>query len=209
MRLGAPRAGAARRSARVRGGAARRDGADRLLRRALDGGDLYDRRAGHAGPGAGAAVRLSHPDAFAALIDRLVAGLGRLSLRARSRPAPMRCRSSTAGRACSPTDEFDRWCIAPIAAIVARPRSAIPDAPHHRLSARRRAQLCELCRRRRGGRRASALDWTVAAALAARALHPDGCRCRAISIRCVLVAGGAALDDGIDAYPDGARRRAA
>ena len=33
--------------------------ADRLLRRAMDGRELHDRRARHAGPGAGAPVRLS------------------------------------------------------------------------------------------------------------------------------------------------------
>ena len=42
--------------------AARRRRADRLLRRALDGGELHDRRARHARPGAGAALRLSPAD---------------------------------------------------------------------------------------------------------------------------------------------------
>ena len=44
---------------RVKGDAAEGNSADRLLRRAMDRGELHDRRPRHAGPGAGAALRLS------------------------------------------------------------------------------------------------------------------------------------------------------
>ena len=180
-----------------------RDDADRLLRRALDGGDLHDRRARHAGPGAGAAVCLSPSGGDGAAAGDLCRAVGGLS---------------------DPADRGRRRCGADLRFLVGRARRGELSRPaassrwprssagagrasgraDHRLS--RRAPAC----RYDGYRAADRRD--------ARSGSTGRCRCRRRSALQAqgavqgnldplrLVAGGEALDDGVDAILRRARR---
>ena len=130
----------------VKAALARRRGAARLLRRAVDGRDLHDRRPRHAGPGAGAAVRLSRSDSLRAADRHAGRRLGRAISCASSRPASMRCRSSTPGPACSRPSEFRALVRSRRRKrIVEGVRRADPGRQDHRLSARRRRVAAALC----------------------------------------------------------------
>ena len=108
---------------------AARNRADRLLRRALDGGELHDRRARHAGSGAGAAVRLSPSRiVFGTLIDRLAdASADYLARQVEAGAEAVQVFDSWSG--VLPTAEFERWCVAPLRRLVARLHAQKPGVP--------------------------------------------------------------------------------
>ena len=69
-----------------------------------------------------------HPDLFAALIDRLVeSSAAYLERQLRAGAEAVQIFDSWAG--VLPPAEFERWCVAPIARIVAKLRAALPAAP--------------------------------------------------------------------------------
>jgi uroporphyrinogen decarboxylase len=69
-----------------------------------------------------------HPDLFAALIDRLVDASAEYLIRQAAAGAEaVQIFDSWAG--VLPPAEFDRWCVAPMAALAAKVRAKAPDAP--------------------------------------------------------------------------------
>jgi uroporphyrinogen decarboxylase len=69
-----------------------------------------------------------HPDLFAALIDRLADASAEYLVRQLAAGAEaVQIFDSWAG--VLPPAEFDRWCVAPIAALAAKVRAKAPDAP--------------------------------------------------------------------------------
>jgi uroporphyrinogen decarboxylase len=69
-----------------------------------------------------------HPDLFAALIDRLVDASAEYLIRQLAAGAEaVQIFDSWAG--VLPPAEFDRWCVAPMAALSAKVRAKAPDAP--------------------------------------------------------------------------------
>jgi uroporphyrinogen decarboxylase len=69
-----------------------------------------------------------HPDLFAALIDRLVDASAEYLVRQLAAGAEaVQIFDSWAG--VLPPAEFDRWCVAPVAALAAKVRATAPDAP--------------------------------------------------------------------------------
>ena len=136
-------------------GTARRRRADRLLRRAVDGGELHDRRARHARPGAGAALRLSRSGAVRRADRPSRRRLGRISGRGRL----------AAGAEAVQIFEFvgRRAAAGRIRALVrradgrARRQGAGEGAggADHRLSARRRRAIGEIRARMPGSPRSA------------------------------------------------------
>ena len=174
--------------------AARRCGADRLLRRALDGCQLHDRRTRHAGPSPGAPVRLSEPVLFAALIDRLVSASAEYLLRQIAAGAEaVQIFNSWAG--VLPPAEFERWCLAPIAALVGKVKARAPRTPviaFPRGAATELSKFADL-----EGIAAIGLDTGVEPRAAVAAL-PGAIALQGNLDPLALVAGGAALDQGVD-----------
>ena len=81
-----------------------------------------------------------HPNLFAALIDRLVDASAEYLVRQIAAGAEaVQIFDSWAG--VLPPAEFERWCVAPIAALVAKVKAKAPRRADHRLSraARRRS----------------------------------------------------------------------
>ena len=88
-----------------------------------------------------------HPEAFAELIDMLVeASAGYLIRQFEAGVDAVQIFDTWAG--VLPADEFDKWCIEPVARIVAAVRRANSRREDHRLSARRRNRARALSRRR-------------------------------------------------------------
>ena len=193
--LVAARAGVRGGRRRARGAAAR-DRADRLLRRAVDGGELHDRRARHAGAGAGAAVRLPSSRAVRGA-DRPPRGrVRRLSAPGRSRRGPRRCRCSIPGRACCRPRSSSAGASQPLRRLVARFKAQRPQTPviaFPRCAATHLGRFAEV-----EGLAAIGLDTAADPKVAAAAL-PERLALQGNLDPLALIAGGAALDAAVDA----------
>ena len=145
-----------------------------------------------------------HPDLFAALIDKLVElSAAYLERQLRAGAEAVQIFDSWAG--VLPPAEFERWCVAPIARIVAKLARRPARGADHRLPARRG----DPARQVRGDRRPRG-DRPRHGGRAAR-------RSRALPARfalqgnldpLALLAGGRALDEGIDRALQGFAGRA-
>ena len=175
------------------------DRADRLLRRALDRRELYDRRPRHAGPGAGAAFRLSRARAVPAPHRQACRGLDRLISRARSNRGVEAVQIFDSWAGVLPAGEYERWCLAPVRAIVAGLRARHAGragdrlSQGHRPAPRRFRAKTGVDGSRARHRRRSRLG-------GAKHSRRQG-RCKAISIRWRFVAGGVALETSARAHP--------
>jgi uroporphyrinogen decarboxylase len=154
-----------------------------------------------------AAARLfayRRPDLFAALIDRLVEASAAYLVRQIAAGAEaVQIFDSWAG--VLPPSEFDRWCVAPIAAIVAKVKAAAPGAPiivFPRGAASGLGKFAEI-----SGVAAVGLDTGVDPATAIAAL-PARLALQGNLDPLALVAGGAALDEGVDGVLEGFAGRA-
>ena len=96
-----------------------------------------------------------HPELFAALIERLVhASVEYLLRQVAAGAEALQIFDSWAG--VLPPAEFERWCVAPIAAIVAKVRAKAPNDADHRLPSRRGDPARQIrCDARNRGRSAS------------------------------------------------------
>ena len=188
---------------RLLGSIAGRDDADRLCRRALDRGDLHGR-------GRRAAAISSTPSAWPMAsptrLRRADRSAGRehrrLSRRPRSRPAPRCCSSSTAGPARwrSPSGGAGRW------SRLARDHAAFEGASSRDsgdpVSRAAPALLYrDFADRDRG--RGSEPRQQPCRSTGPRPSCSRIWRCRAISIRSLLLTGGAALDREVKRILDG------
>ncbi len=135
-----------------------------------------------------------HPELFTALIDRLVdASAAYLVRQIAAGAEAVQIFDSWAG--VLPPAEFERWCVAPIAALVAKVKAKAPDAP---IIAFPRGAATELGKfHGMKGVAAIGLDTAVEPAAAVAAL-PGGVALQGNLDPLALVAGGAALDQGID-----------
>ena len=139
-------------------------------------------------------VRLSATGGVCALIDMLVSSAVISSVS--SRPARRGADFRHLGGRAADGENSTRWCIEPTARIVAQGARAGPGRKDHRISARRRHHACALYRRR--GVDAVGLDWMMdrnSPAMQIQTRRPMQGNLDPL----VLVAGGAALDRGIDA----------
>jgi uroporphyrinogen decarboxylase len=134
-----------------------------------------------------------HPKLFAALIDRLVESSAGYLLRQLAAGADaVQIFDSWAG--VLPPGEFERWCVAPIASMIAKVRAKAPHAPiiaFPRGAATQLAKFASL-----PGVAAIGLDTGVESSVAAEAL-PGSVALQGNLDPLALVAGGAALDNGI------------
>ena len=181
----------------IRAGEARlaaADGAAGLLRGALDRGDLHGRWLRHAGPGAARLFAYRDPEAFGQLIDlwsRLRPTIWSAVRRRRRCGADFRY---LGGRL--PAGEFERWCIEPVARIVAARRKADPGRANHRFSrAAPGANFRVISTRPRSMRSGSIGRWTRLA----RDQVPERRPVQGNLDPLALVAGGARADRAIDA----------
>ena len=135
-----------------------------------------------------------HPDLFAALIDRLVdASAAYLTRQLAAGAEAVQIFDSWAG--VLPPAEFERWCVAPIARIVAKLRAATPTAPiiaFPRGAATQLGKFAEL-----DGLAAVGLDTAVEPGVAAAAL-PQRLALQGNLDPLALLAGGRALDQAIE-----------
>jgi uroporphyrinogen decarboxylase len=136
-----------------------------------------------------------HPEAFGRLIEILTeASIDYLVRQLRAGVDAVQIFDTWAG--VLPPEEFDRWCTAPTAAIVAGVRRAVPDA---RIIGFPRGAGSNLTRYvANAGVDAVGLDWTVELGFARDAIQ------RRLPVQgnldpLALRAGGAALDRGVDA----------
>ena len=203
--MGAARAGLRDRRSGCAAALPRRRGADRLLRRALDGGELHDRRPRHARPGAGAAVRLSQSRAVRGA-DRPAGRASAAYLERQSRAGAEAVQIFDSWAGVLPPAEFERWCVAPIARIVAKLSAAVPGAPIIAFPRGAATQLGEFAAI--DGLAAIGLDTAVDPRAAAARCCPRASLCKAISIRWRCIAGGRALDEGIERALQGFAGRA-
>src|SRR5271170_112482 len=135
-----------------------------------------------------------HPDLFAGLIDRLV-----------DASAEYLCRQLGAGAEAVqifdswggvlPPAEFDRWCVAPIAAVAAKVRAKAPDAPIIAFPRGAGAQLAKFAPF--GAIAAIGLD-TAVEPMAAIAALPERFALQGNLDPLALVAGGPCLDGAVD-----------
>ena len=96
-----------------------------------------------------------------------------------------------------PAAELERWCLAPLAAIVAKVRAEAPDAPIIAFPRGAGFALIEVCERWKAIA-ALGLDTTVEPAWATATHCARSVARRAISISLALVAGGDSLDESVD-----------
>ena len=134
------------------------------------------------------------PALFAALIDRLVdASAGYLLRQIAAGAEAVQIFDSWAG--VLPPAEFERWCLAPVAALVAKVKAKAPQTP---VIAFPRGAATELSRfAGLEGVAAIGLDTAVEPAAAVAAL-PGPVALQGNLDPLALVAGGAALDQGVD-----------
>ena len=144
------------------------------------------------------------PDLFAALIDKLVAlSAAYLERQLRAGAEAVQIFDSWAG--VLPPGEFERWCVEPIARIVAKLRAALPDAPIIAFPRGAATQLGKFARV--DGLAAIGLDTAVEPRAAAAAL-PARLALQGNLDPLALLAGGRALDEGIDRVLQGFAGRA-
>ena len=145
-----------------------------------------------------------NPDLFAALIDKLVElSTAYLERQLRAGAEAVQIFDSWAG--VLPPVEFERWCVAPIARIVAKLHAALPEAPiiaFPRGAATQLAKFADL-----DGLAAIGLD-TAAEPRAAAAALPARLALQGNLDPLALLAGGRALDEGIDRTLQGFAGRA-
>ncbi len=145
-----------------------------------------------------------HPAAFAALIDRLVDASAAYLLRQLAAGAEaVQIFDSWAG--VLPPTEFERWCVAPLAALIAKLRAGAPEAPiiaFPRGAATQLAKFADM-----PGIAAIGLDTSVEPEFAAKAL-PDRLALQGNLDPLALVAGGRGLDEGVDRVLNGFQTRA-
>ena len=135
-----------------------------------------------------------YPEAFAALIDRLVTGsIEYLAEQARAGVDAVQLFDSWAG--VLPTAEYRRWCLEPSQAIMAGLRARCPGLP---VIAFPRANGRHLAMAADGGAAALGLDTTVDLGWASKAL-PKNLPLQGNLDPLALMAGGEALDRAVDA----------
>ena len=134
------------------------------------------------------------PDLFAALIDRLVeASAAYLTRQIRAGAEAVQIFDSWAG--VLPPAEFERWCVEPIARIVAKLRAALPQTPIIAFPRGAATQLDKFAAI--DGLAAIGLD-TAAEPSAAAAALPARLALQGNLDPLALLAGGAALDAGVE-----------
>ena len=134
-----------------------------------------------------------HPDWFETLIGKLVeASVTYLSAQVEAGVDAVQIFDSWAG--VLPTLDYERWCAAPVARIVAALRDRHPRLP---IIGFPRANGRQLLRGAEGGVTALSLDTSVDAAWANAAL-PGGFPVQGNLDPLVLLAGGSALDRAVD-----------
>jgi uroporphyrinogen decarboxylase len=145
-----------------------------------------------------------HPEVFAALIDRLVeASAAYLERQFRAGVEAVQIFDSWAG--VLPPGEFERWSLGPIARIVARLRAALPHAPIIAFPRGAATQLGKFAGVE--GLAAIGLDTSVEQRVAAAAL-PERLTLQGNLDPLALLAGGAALDAGVERVLQGFAGRA-
>ncbi len=144
------------------------------------------------------------PDVFAALIDRLVdASAEYLTRQIRAGAEAVQIFDSWSG--VLPPAEFERWCVEPVARIVAKVRAAAPGAPiiaFPRGAATQLAKFADL-----DGLAGVGLDTAVEPRAAAAAL-PARLALQGNLDPIALLAGGRALDEGVERVSRGFAGRA-
>jgi uroporphyrinogen decarboxylase len=135
-----------------------------------------------------------YPDLFQSLIERLVAASATYLIgQFKAGVEAVQIFDSWAG--VLPADEFDRWCLAPIASIITEVRAKVPTAKiiaYPRVSGSGLARVARL-----PGVDAIGLDTSVDAVWAAEVLSADRATQGNLD-PLALLAGGRALDEGID-----------
>jgi uroporphyrinogen decarboxylase len=145
-----------------------------------------------------------HPDLFAALIDRLVeASAEYLARQIAAGAEAVQVFDSWAG--VLPPAEFERWCVKPVAALVAKVKAKAPLTPVIAFPRGAATQLAKFAGM--AGVSAIGLDTAVEPAAALAAL-PHDLALQGNLDPLALVAGGAALDEGIDRVLQGFGSRA-
>ncbi|MGA2494295.1 MAG: uroporphyrinogen decarboxylase [Roseiarcus sp.] len=135
-----------------------------------------------------------NPDLFAALIDMLVEfSAAYLERQLRAGAEAVQIFDSWAG--VLPPAEFERWCVAPIAGIVAKLRAALPAAPIIAFPRGAATQLGKFAAI--DGLAAIGLDTAVDPRVAAAAL-PARFALQGNLDPLALIVGGRALDEGVD-----------
>ena len=144
-----------------------------------------------------------HPDLFAALIDRLVDASAAYLLRQIAAGAEaVQVFDSWAG--VLPSAEFERWCVQPMARVAARVQAKAPGTPVIAFPRGAATQIGKFAGMK--GVAAIGLDTAVEPSAAAAAL--PGVALQGNLDPLALVAGGAALDEGIDRVLAGFAARA-
>jgi len=144
------------------------------------------------------------PKLFASLIERLVEASAAYLLRQLAAGAEaVQIFDSWAG--VLPPGEFERWCVAPVAAVVAKVRAKAPDAPIIAFPRGAATQLEKFAHT--PGVAAIGLDTAVEPRAAVEAL-PGPVALQGNLDPLALVAGGAGLDEAIDRVLEGFRPRA-
>ena len=144
-----------------------------------------------------------HPDLFAALIDRLVdASAGYLIRQIGAGAEAVQIFDSWAG--VLPPAEFERWCVAPMAALIAKVKAQAPDTPVIAFPRGAATQLGKFAGMK--GVSCVGLDTAVEPSVAAAAL--PGVALQGNLDPLALVAGGAGLEEGIDRVLAGFEGRA-
>ena len=145
-----------------------------------------------------------HPGLFAALIDRLVDASAAYLLRQLAAGAEaVQIFNSWAG--VLPPAEFERWCVAPLGALIAKVRAGAPDAPIIAFPRGAATQLGKFADM--PGVAGIGLDTSVEPEVAAKAL-PDRLALQGNLDPLAMVAGGRGLDEGVDRVLKGFRSRA-
>ncbi len=135
-----------------------------------------------------------HPELFTALVDRLVATSAEYLVRQIAAGAEaVQIFDSWAG--VLPPAEFERWCVAPLVALVAKVKAKAPGAPIIAFPRGAATHLGKFAGMK--GIAAIGLGTAVEPAAAVAAL-PGGVALQGNLDPLALVAGGAALDEGID-----------
>jgi uroporphyrinogen decarboxylase len=140
-----------------------------------------------------------HPELFEKLIDRLAdSSADYLARQIEAGAEAVQIFDSWSG--VLPSAEFERWCVAPLRRIVARLRETAPHTPiiaFPRMAATHLPRFAEV-----EGIAAIGLDTAVDPKTAA-ALLPDRLALQGNLDPLALIAGGAALDAGVDAVLEG------
>ena len=145
-----------------------------------------------------------HPTLFAALIDRLVDASAEYLVRQLEAGAEaVQIFNSWAG--VLPPAEFERWCVRPVASLIAKVRAAAPHAPVIAFPRGAATQLGKFAAV--DGVAAVGLDTAVEPAAACAAL-PAPIALQGNLDPLALVAGGPGLDEGIDRALTGFGQRA-